>query len=365
MFCEVTPRSPYAGDIHPQTVSSVDLQAITANLDAAKSLGIDALILPMPPSPLPDATLDSFDELMRQASSRGVHVLLTLPAASVTADLLGTARFWLSRGVSGFHVVTPPQTSPQDSSAIVQAVRRLTTGAVGGRILLSDLRPDANAHSTIATSPRRTRHGHTASAMHLEGSTGAQLQIDSHWTLPESPSAANLRPLLSQVDPNVILDLQPPTPTSGAAEPYPALANAMAAIALTMRPAALIQTGQDLSLQSANSAPAAWYRQLAALHHGNATLRSGSVTVLDFDAQNALVWVVRPASNARPVAPVVVACNLSSSPLRLSLGTALRGLNLHGFFLRTLLRTDKAMGAQDIGAVTLPPFGVYIGELHR
>jgi hypothetical protein len=104
---------------------------------------------------------------------------------------------------------------------------------------------------------------------------------------------------------------------------------------------------------------------LSALHHGNATVRYGSVSLLDFDSQNALVWVIRPASNSGLAPPVVVACNLSSSPLRLSLTSAVHGLNLRGSFLLTLLRSDQAMGPQDLDSVALPPFAVYIGELHR
>jgi hypothetical protein len=108
-----------------------------------------------------------------------------------------------------------------------------------------------------------------------------------------------------------------------------------------------------------------WYRQLAALHHGNPTLRYGSVSLVDFDAQNALVWAVRPAAGSGPSPAVVVACNLSSLPVTLSLSAAVKGLGLRGSFLRTLLRSDKAMGAQNLDAVTVAPFGVYIGELHR
>ena len=355
--------------VNPQLPSTVDLAVITANLGVAKTLGVDALILPMPASQLPDATLDSFDELVRQASTRGIHILLTISATSATSDLSATARFWLSRGVSGFRIVTPPKTNAQDSQAIVRAVRKITSSTVGGRIILSDLPTDASAYTAVATTPRRTRHTRTVGASRVEDSAGAQLLINSHLTLPELPSAANLRPLLSssQLDPNAILDLQAPAPATGSADPYSARQNVMAAIALTMRPAALIETGENLSVQpgATDSALTDFYRKLTAMHHGNATLRYGSVTTLDFDAQNALVWVSRPASKSRLAAPVVVACNLSSSPVRLSLGAAMKGLDLHGFYLRTLLRTDNAMGAQDIDSVTLPPFGVYIGELHR
>jgi alpha-glucosidase len=108
-----------------------------------------------------------------------------------------------------------------------------------------------------------------------------------------------------------------------------------------------------------------WYRQLAVLHHGNAALRSGSITMLDFDQQNALVWVARPATVSTLTPPVVVLCNLSSNPLKLALRPSLKALGLHGFYLHTLLRSDNAMGAQDIDAVALSPFSVYIGELRR
>jgi hypothetical protein len=102
---------------------------------------------------------------------------------------------------------------------------------------------------------------------------------------------------------------------------------------------------------------------LAELHHDNATVRTGSSTFLDFDAQNVLVWVNRPASPSPHTPPIVVLCNLSSSPVQVSLTAELKKLNLRGFFLRAVLRSDSGMGAQDLDAVTLPPFGVYIGEL--
>jgi hypothetical protein len=133
----------------------------------------------------------------------------------------------------------------------------------------------------------------------------------------------------------------------------------MAAVLLTTHSAALIDP------ELADKSLADWTGKLSALHHGNPTLRNGTVTMLDFDRQNALVWVSRPASPTGNTPPVVVACNLSSLPLHLSLGTAVHSLNLRGSYLRTLLRSDTAMGAQDLDSVTLPPFGVYIGELHR
>jgi hypothetical protein len=195
-----------------------------------------------------------------------------------------------------------------------------------------------------------------------------------------------------------LLDFYHPSSPTTEPDPYPALARAISAILLTTHSAALIEAGPSLVLQpDAPPAPEAapppttaartlavnrpavtprpaapptptladWISKLSALHHGNATVRYGSVTVLNFDAQNALVWVIRPPANSGLAPPVVVACNLSSSPLRLSLTSAIHGLNLRGSFLLTLLRSDQAMGPQDLDSVSLPPFAVYIGELHR
>jgi hypothetical protein len=60
------------------------------------------------------------------------------------------------------------------------------------------------------------------------------------------------------------------------------------------------------------------YKQLIQLHHDNATLRSGSQTILDRDAGDALVWVRHAPATSRTSTTVVLACNLSAKPLQLS-----------------------------------------------
>jgi hypothetical protein len=166
---------------------------------------------------------------------------------------------------------------------------------------------------------------------------------------------------------NVLLGLQPPLKPESATDPYRAISKSIAAIELTTRPVALLDVDGSISSEAGavESATSDWYRQLIALHHGNSTLRYGTATPLDFDAQNTLVWVSRAPQGTGQMLPVVVTCNLTSLPLHLSLGAAMRGLGLRGSFLRTLLRTDASMGPQDLDNVTIPPFGVYIGELRR
>ncbi|HUD23297.1 MAG TPA: hypothetical protein VMQ60_10690 [Acidobacteriaceae bacterium] len=371
-----SPASPPGGSPAEQLrlQQSADYKSIAARLDALHTLGVDALLVPtpaLPGLPAPDPALDDFDELIHQASQRGIRVLVTLPGPSATADLAPTARFWLSRGVAGFHLVTPPSAGPQDYQTLVQTLRKITNSVVGQRIVLSDFDPAASPTPLASSASRQaSRSTSTSRATRSADSTGAQLQIDARMSQLDLPDAASLRSLLAQslASPNLLLDFHPPAQPPRSPDHWPALARVMAAIQLTTHSAALIDADQSLALQPTTPPSptlADWYSKLGALHHGNATVRYGSITTLNFDSQNALVWVMRPAPNSGLAPPVVVACNLSSSPLQLSLTSAIHSLNLRGSFLLTLLRSDQAMGAQDLGSVTLPPFAVYIGELHR
>jgi alpha-glucosidase len=366
---------------------------------------------------MPD--LDPFDALLREASRHGIRVLLTLQPPTGSHDLSGLARFWLNRGVAGLHIASPSAASPSEASPaatspapanpdglqdLVQSVRKQEEGALGQRILISDTGLAEQESDALPAHPSARRQ----SAAHSPAAT--QLQIDTQASRLADPAAATLRPLLaaSLTRPGLLLDLRAP----GTANGRP-LANSFAAIALTTHPAALIDDAANLVLQptpehveqpdepakpipppppppppgtylpyvpyvppakpATVAAPkppppdplTTWYGKLAALHHDSAVLRNGTTTFLDFDAQNTLVWVTRLPSQSPLTPPVVVVCNLSDAPVRLSLAAAMTKLNLHGAFLRTLLRTDTAMGGQDLDSVNVPAFAVYIGELRR
>jgi alpha-glucosidase len=356
----------------PPAGQDADFKAIAAQLDSLRSIGIDALIVPAPAqAPAVNPTLDDFDELVHQASRRDIRILIDLPVTGLTpgpdlAALSAIAQFWLNHGVAGFHVITPTSATQQQTQAIVQTLRNVTNAAVGQRIVISDFEP---GESSYQPSPQRSRK--LRSRTHATPNPMfAQLQIDSslkHLVLPDATSLRSLLELTFNRTPvpiqvqvhaasSMLLDLRPPPP---APDPYPELAITIAAILLTTHPNALIDA--DLTDQTL----ADWYRQLSALHHGNATLRFGSIDLLNFDRQNALVWVRHAAPGTAHSLPVFVACNLSAVPMQLSLVDAVRNLKLRGWFLRTLLRSDDFMGPQDLNAVTLPPFGVYIGELAR
>ncbi len=403
----------YRIDSPAAQTSSVDFKDIAGRLDSLRALGVDALILPAPELPPPGSNgampnLDDLGNLLRQASAHSIRVVLTLHAANGKADLSGLARFWLSRGVAGLEIATPPGTSPEDTQALVQTVRKSASGALGQRIILSDL-DLAPPESTRDAHPS-TSNATSARALRNSASSAAQLQIDSRLNRLPVLDAATLRPLLVQTiaQPNLLLDIRP--------DAHSQLADAIAAVTLITHPAALIDSGANLVLEPSPDQPATpalpeqtakpastptpaplppgtygsyvpfvppppkprpavapkpkpadpltnWYRQLSVLHHDNAVVRTGSKIFLDFDAQSALVWVNRPASPSLLNPPVVVLCNLSASPLQLSLTDAIKKLNLRGFFLRPLLRSYEAMGAQPVDSVTLPPYGVYIGEL--
>jgi alpha-glucosidase len=55
------------------------------------------------------------------------------------------------------------------------------------------------------------------------------------------------------------------------------------------------------------------YRQLIQLHHDNATVRNGTQTMLNHDAENAVVWVRRAPAGVRTSASVVVVCRLGGA----------------------------------------------------
>ena len=388
-----------------------DFKALTDRLDAMQSTGITAVIVAPPALPslagasaeqaiAAQSALDAFDTFTRQSTARGIRVLAALPAAHADADLAGRIRFWLTRGVAGLRLEIPPGTSPQDRAAIAASARSLAAGAGGQRVVLVDAEP-SNSASTAAAKPNRTDRGRSRNAA---AASAPQIQVAA---LPGPLTAAALRPQLAAAlsAPNTLLDTR--------ADSAP-LAQVLATIALTTNSAALADPAQPLVLpatlpppepvdETAKPAPppipqqpppgvylpfvpyvppahpvkkaappppaddplTIFYAKLAALHHSNIALRTGTKTLLDFDAQNALVWIAKPASPTPQNPPVVVLCNLSSQPVELSLADAMKKLNLHGFFLRKLLRSDDAMGAEDIAAVKLAPYSVFIGELRR
>lgn len=426
-----TPAASASAGAAPAASSGhVDFRYLLPRIQALRSVGVDALLLPAPEIPVQSAAgsvsgqlaaatdaqnsqIDQLDDLVRVASNRGVRILLTLPAPSGSTDLTGLARFWLNRGIAGFYVDAPAGSNTAEMQATVQLLRRQVASVVGQRIVISGLdlaMPDSSV-ATQAAAPIVRRAG----ATHTPRTSDAapQLELDARLNTLPKLDAAVLRPILSQAvgQPNLVLAFDPAaTPTSGRPSPADSkgIAEIRATVSLLTHPASLIEPSARLVLEPVperlelddeqpkpaptpvpqpgvflpykpyvapkkNTLPeiapkdplTIWYKQLATLHHGNGAFRSGNISFLNFDAQNALVWVGRPATVTNIAPAIVVACNLSGSEVKLSLTSQIESLGLHGKYLRTLLRSDHAMGPQELDSVTLPPYSVYIGELRR
>jgi glycosidase len=383
--------------VNPSGFDTSGLQGVTRRLDYIRSLGVDAILLTPIQTDATHAqtidaaygTLDDFDDLVHQASRRDVRILLDLDPRIPPGDLDTVARFWLNRGVAGFHL-------PAASADL----RKVVSGYVGQRILIGDF---------AAGTPDSS---HDAAQLLVYPITG-----------PVTPSPASPQPQTSPLDTKAIraaIDGSQTLLQSGRGIPlvasdgpaYPrsisrygdgthdlAIAKALATTLLATRSAALIYYGQELgssqstddhtatlhwdappAAQKGEQAPAVstpnvavedadqssllnWYRQLSALHHGNRTIASGEEITLDHDDQGVLVWVRKPQTVSTISPAIVVICNLSAQPVHLALKAEIQRLHLRGSFLRALLRSDGGAGPMHLDAMTIAPYGVYIGEL--
>lgn len=417
-----------------------DLKGIAQRLDYLRALGVDAILLEPLATAVPSAaggrpvpidpalgTLDDFDDLSLDASRLGIRVLLDLPNPDPAL-----ARFWLARGVAGFHI---PAQDPagQANDAAIQAVRKLLPGYVGQRVLITD--SSASGPGTAKPSPndifldtdllKLPAPSGAAAAPTVAGQLRAALE--------HSQSAVRSgTPLLATDAPGLAWALNRFATGENAPEHAAAISRVLGTVLLLTRSNSLLVAGQELALVSASggSTPMPWgappvpppaaptpvpepavtkpvpaaapgayvpyvapakpaaarpapppdpasaagqdlnprsvlnfYRQLTQLHHGSTAIRDGDQSFLDADALNALIWVRTPAAPSLHNPPAVILCNLSDKPVVLDLKPALTRLHLRGSFLKTVLRSDDALGSMDISPVHIPPYGVYVGEL--
>ena len=399
---------------------SSNLQGVAQHLDYIRSLGVDGLLLtPIQPDPTHAqaidpalGTFDDLDDLIHEASRRNIRVLLDLPPGIPSASLTNVARFWLNRGIAGFHVTDPPSVAHSQ----IATLRAVTNSFLGQRIVISDL-DLSTPLDTPAQSAARPR-----SRSPLHPSAEAQLTLDLRPGDPTQLTASAIRPAIDATQdvlqaaatlPLIASD-SPSLPRSlsryGDGQHDLAIAKILAAILLTTRADTLLLYGQELGLPSHNplesephpalmpwgeapkssrtkSAPTPvaqiqagstpsvpiqdadqtsllnWYRQLSALRHGNATITNGVDVTLNHDDQNVLAWI-RRSQNVSALTPAfVVLCNLSAQPVQLDLKPDMERLHLRGSFLRTILRTDNGRGPMHLESITLAPYAVYIGQI--
>lgn len=393
-----------------RTADGSALHGLAQRLDYLHSLGIDALLL----TPIqPDAahaqaidpaygTLDDLDDLIHQASQRDIRVLLDLDPHIATADLPNVARFWLNRGLAGFHVIGATDTAHAQAAIL----RKACDSYLGQRVLIGDADP------SLPTDPRQRTYK-------APDSDSPELLLDPRPGTQPKLLASAIRPALDlsqdilqtgHVLPLIATD-GPTYPRSMAryadGKHDVDIAKVLATVLLATHGDALLYYGQELGVKAPSSpdaaspstplitwaapppaakgkpAPAAapdappnaavedanpasllnWYRQLIALHHGNATIASGANITINQDDQNVLVWIRKPQTISPLNPPLVILCNLSAQPVHLSLKADIVRLHLRGSFLKTVLRSDKGMGTMHLDSMTIAPYTAYIGQL--
>ena len=389
-----------------------NLKGITQHIDYIHSLGVDAILLePLstasdasPSAPIDPSlgTLDDFDELTRQASRLKVRILLELPTPDAAL-----ARFWLTRGVAGFYI--PGRASA--NAATLEAIRKLLPTFVGQRVLMTDADPSTATHlssnelvldrATLKAAPDAPA---SAMASDLRASLDQSQTLSHNGTLifaiadaglPEASLArATLAAILLSRSAALITagqELGIAPPSKGASMPWgvaapppveespepPKPAAPVAPMAVPDRYTPYVPyVRPEVPKKAAPPAPNSvagqetlpgsllnFYRQLSVLHHGGTAIHDGDEITFDHAAENVLVWVRKPTSVSQFNSPIVVACNLSDKPAVLSLEPDISRLQLRGHFLRTMLRSDDAMGGTSIDHLTVPGDGVYVGSL--
>lgn len=409
-------KHPVVYEVNPINFNPTEasgLQGIAQRLDYIHSLGVDALLLTiLQPDPahaqsLDPAygTLDDLDDLIHEASRRNIRVLLDLDPQIPAADLPNVARFWLNRGIAGFHVVgTTPEAHAQATE-----LRKATSTYLGERILIGDVDP------TLPPSPQQRNHKtpdtQTAQLL-LDASLGAVTPLNPAAIRTAIESTENIAlaghaiPLLATDGPSFQRSMSRYADGDHSLD----IAKLLATILFTTRAQPLLYYGQELGVTAPQSSDPAsttpiitwdapppppkgkpaptepetstpnptpnaaledadpnsllnWYRRLIEIHHSNATINSGEYLTINRDDQNVLIMIRKP-KNVSPTNPIlVILCNLSGQPQHLSIKTDTMKLHLRGSFLRTVLRSDNGMGTMHLESMTVPPYTAYIGEL--
>ncbi len=145
------------------------LHGVAQHLDYIQSLGVDALLLteipldPAHPQSIDPAigTLDDLDDLIHEASRRNLRILLDLNPHIPAADVSNVARFWLNRGIAGFHVFgTTPEAHAQAAE-----IRKAASTYLGQRILIGDVDPSSPQQRTYkAPDPATPRNSSSTPA---------------------------------------------------------------------------------------------------------------------------------------------------------------------------------------------------------
>jgi alpha-glucosidase len=241
---------------------SFDLKGVSSRLDYLLWLGVDALWL----SPFLRApTLDDFDRLVEAAHQRELKVLIDC------APMHDVLRFWLARGVDGFHV-----SSDHDSAhPRLRGLRTLLDSYPGNPVIVGDGKNDA-LHLVLSALPIDTPWHAEAFAERIRHTSEA-LEPNNAW-----PTWRLMRASIGERE-----------------------ARAAAVLTLTLRGTPFLCMGEELGLedpaQQADVQSMLWlYRKLLAARRSSPALHRGSQRMLDVP-QGVLAWERRAEAEAREV----------------------------------------------------------------
>jgi len=241
-----------------------DLKGISERLDYLRSLGVDAILLqsiaadaspavagkelaiPIDPAL---GTLDDFDDLSLAASRIGIRILLDLPRPEPAI-----ARFWLSRGVAGFHI--PAQDpSGQPNDAAIQAIRRLLPSYVGQRVLITDSSAASQGSGKPSASDQILDTGLLKLPAAPRAAAGATIAGQIRAAVEHSQSLLRVgAPLLATDAPGLPRALNRFAAGDNSPEHLAALSRILGTVLLLTRANSLLEAGQELALQSPSGA---------------------------------------------------------------------------------------------------------------
>ncbi len=297
-------------------------KAVEARLDALVHSGADAVILPMLSDEGADLTavraemgsFDDVDTLLREASARRMHVVVSLPfprLAAMSDGGVGVVRFWLTHGVAGVDL-GKVEGAPTER---LRALRAEADHVMGQRILMAAGEP-AGRNDPV------TLRVESAGSI-AEKAAGAVVAVEAAAPAEGIQREAALIPLLFAKGPAVVPD-------------------------------AAIADGSEGQ---------AWLQKILGMRRSNPVLRRGAVAEIATGQPEVSAWLVRPAATSRAEVPLLVLRNSSGSAAALKLQAAVSAMHVRGVFVRPVLRNEGGMGPLNLDRISLPPGAVVVGEL--
>jgi len=226
-----------------------DLAGIGQRLGYLQSLGVDAIVLRMPPASPTEEVQAGFEALARGAAEHKLRVLVELATSNGISEetTLNAARFWLNQGAAGIDLDSNALAAVGDEQAatFIRAMRTLLNGFPGGRILIANVAPVgdpalikalAQSAQLIAAKPLAA----TTSAAALRTEMDAALGTES---LSSTSAHTSNKRHTHEREPESTNYLW-----SAADVEQPALQRTMATLLLASRAAVMIDYGEEIGL---------------------------------------------------------------------------------------------------------------------